>query len=265
MRAVLTYHSIDDSGSPISVDPAAFARHVRWLASGQVKVASLGDLLRLPPESNAVAVTFDDGFENFSTCAAPLLIEHALPVTLFVVTDRAGATNAWDGRSAPGIPTLPLLGWAALERLAASGIGIGAHSRTHRDLTRLDGAALDDEIFGSAEVCRSRLGVAPDAFAYPYGRISHAAAARVSSAFTCGCTTELRTLDSAHDAALLPRLDMYYFQRPHRLESWGTRAFARYVRIRRRARSVHALLSRDGMRAGMKAGMRDGMKRLVGR
>ena len=39
MRAVLTYHSIDDSGSPISVRRDAFQRHVKWLASGQVAVA----------------------------------------------------------------------------------------------------------------------------------------------------------------------------------------------------------------------------------
>jgi len=46
----------------------------------------------------------------------------------------------------------------------------------------------------------------------------------------------------------LPRLDMYYFQRPQRLESWGTGAFARYVRLRRQARRAHALLTRDGLR-----------------
>ena len=40
MRAILTYHSIDESGSPISVDPDAFRRHVRWLASGRVRVTT---------------------------------------------------------------------------------------------------------------------------------------------------------------------------------------------------------------------------------
>ena len=31
MRAVLMYHSIDDSGSPISIAPAVFAEHVQWI------------------------------------------------------------------------------------------------------------------------------------------------------------------------------------------------------------------------------------------
>ena len=30
MRAILTYHSIDASGSPISCAPDAFGRHVSW-------------------------------------------------------------------------------------------------------------------------------------------------------------------------------------------------------------------------------------------
>ena len=40
MRAILTYHSIDDSGSPISIAPADFRRHLDWLTSGRVPVRS---------------------------------------------------------------------------------------------------------------------------------------------------------------------------------------------------------------------------------
>jgi peptidoglycan/xylan/chitin deacetylase (PgdA/CDA1 family) len=72
MRAILTYHSIDDSGSPISVAPEEFRAHVRWLGSGAVRVVPLAKLVTLPPDDDAVALTFDDAFENFSTIAAPL-------------------------------------------------------------------------------------------------------------------------------------------------------------------------------------------------
>ena len=34
MRGILTYHSVDPSGSPISIDEKAFRAHVAWLASG---------------------------------------------------------------------------------------------------------------------------------------------------------------------------------------------------------------------------------------
>ena len=99
MRAVLTYHSIDDSGSSISVRPDAFERHVRWLASGRVQVMALDDLARSHSDAPAVALTFDDGFENFATHAAPLLRVHGFPATVFVVTDRVGEDKRleWDG------------------------------------------------------------------------------------------------------------------------------------------------------------------------
>ena len=37
MRAVLTYHSIDDSGSPISLAEKDLRGHVAWLAARAVR------------------------------------------------------------------------------------------------------------------------------------------------------------------------------------------------------------------------------------
>lgn len=243
MRAVLTYHSIDDSGSPISVHPQTFARHMAWLASGRVRVTTVDELARLPDDVDAVALTFDDAFENFGTQAAPLLRAHGLPVTLFVVTDRAGGTNRWHGRVDDGIPVLPLLDWPALERLAASGVSLGAHTRTHPDLTALGPAALHDEIDGSADVLHSRTGTRPTAFAYPYGRLTPDVARCASARFTWACTTEFSPLHAGTDAAMLPRLDMYYFRRAGALEAWGTARFDRQLAIVRQRRRWRRLLT----------------------
>ena len=98
MRAILTYHSIDESGSPISISEDVFRSQITWLAKGHVKVVPLETLMRMPASANAVALTFDDGFVNFGDVAAPLLADHGLPSTLFVVTDAAGRTNRWSGR-----------------------------------------------------------------------------------------------------------------------------------------------------------------------
>lgn len=231
MRAILTYHSIDDSGSVISVSPSVFARHVGWLRSGHVRVTSIPELLTLPPEADAVALTFDDGFCNFATDAAPLLQE--LPVTLFVVTDHVGRTNQWGGRAQAGIPTLPLLDWPALARLAASGVTLGAHSRTHPDLAALGPEAIAEELTGCVDRLQTEVGVAADVFAYPYGSLSPAAVAAVAARFPWACTTELRAIRHEERRAELPRLDMYYFRQPGRLESWGTSRFLAYLTARR--------------------------------
>ena len=231
MRAILTYHSIDDSGSPISVPRAVFAQHVEWLRSSQMRVTSIPELLALSPETDAVALTFDDGFCNFATDAAPLL--RGMPVTLFVVTDHVGRSNQWRGRSSPGIPTLPLLGWTALSRLAEAGVTLGAHTRTHPDLTTLPAAAVEDELAGSADRLRTETGIATELFAYPYGSLTSTIAAAVAKTFRWACTTELRPLGPDERAVELPRLDMYYLRQPGQLESWGTPTFHAYLAYRR--------------------------------
>jgi hypothetical protein len=241
VRAILTYHSVDLSGSVISLAPAVFARHLAWLAAGGVRVVDLEALATMPDEPHAAALTFDDGFLNFATAAWPLLRDHGFPVTLFVVTRHAGGTNAWGGRSAPGIPTLPLLDWDALGRLAEEGVRLGAHSRTHRDLTRVGDADLEDEVAGSAADLAARTGRRPGAFAYPYGR-HDARVERAAAPFACAVTTALRPVLSGDRAHALPRLDTYYLQRPGRLERFGTPAFARWLWLRGGARRLRAVL-----------------------
>jgi peptidoglycan/xylan/chitin deacetylase (PgdA/CDA1 family) len=242
MRAVLTYHSLDDSGSPISVPPAVFSQHVRWLAGGDVRVLPLGDLLVLDPEDPepAVAITFDDGFLNFQQ-AADQLLEQGLPVTLFVVSRHVGGSNAWRGQTEPGIPTLPLLGWSDLERLAGRGVAIGAHTRSHPRLTTLTAAGLDDEIDGCVQDLGKRLGVRVDHFAYPYGDVDERIAAVARRRFQSGLTTRFSTLTRQDPPMWIPRLDMYYLREPGALESWGTSRFRRLlwsVRLRRQLREV---------------------------
>ncbi len=242
MRAVLTYHSIDGSGSPVSVDEAAFARHVEWLASGAVRVVGLLELPDLDAGSDAVALTFDDGFASFRDKAWPLLRAHALPVTVFVVSDHAGRTNAWGGREEPGIPTLPLLDWEALARLAEEGVELGAHSRTHPDLRPLTGGALEDEVAGAAERMTAATGRRPRSFADPYGLWSPGAVAAASRSYRVACTTEHRPLLAGReDPYRLPRLDAWYFRR-RGLDGWGTAPFRARIMARGALRRLRALV-----------------------
>ena len=242
MRAILTYHSIDSSGSVLSVDAATFRRHVTWLSSGRVRVMTIPQLAEFGPDTDAVALTFDDGFANFATVAWPLLREHGLPATVFVVTDHVGATNAWERSAGGAIPILPLLGWDALGQLAAEGATIGSHSRTHPHLTALDRERLVDEVAGSAALLRARLGGTAAIFAYPYGAVNDRVAALVRDTYRWGCTTALRPLEPGVSAHLLARLDMYYLRGAGRLEAWGSPGFRRYLWLRAQARRVREAL-----------------------
>ncbi len=232
MRAILTYHSIDPSGSPVSVDELVLRRHIAFLRSGRVAVVRLEELAEVPAHRDAVAITFDDGFVNFEQVAWPLLRFQDFPVTLFVATQRVGMDNAWGGSPAPKIPTLPLLGWDALRRMQRQGLTIGSHSRTHAKLTSLDDARLADELDGSIADLERELGTRPTSFCYPYGDVDARVARAVASRFDRACTTELAVLPGSPQPQLLPRLDAYYYRAPGRLESFGSRGFRAHLWLR---------------------------------
>jgi peptidoglycan/xylan/chitin deacetylase (PgdA/CDA1 family) len=245
MKAILTYHSVDETGSVISIDEATFRRHVRWLASGRVRVVPLASLPTAPTDHDAVAVTFDDGLESFGRIAAPMLRDHGLPATLFVVTDAVGSSNVWRGRGDPGVPVFPLLDWDALGRIAADGISLGAHTCTHPDLGTVDPVTVEREIVASKSRLAREVGVDACTFAYPYGSVSTAAHDVVRREFQYGVTTRLAALAPHDDPALLPRLDSYYLRAPGTLEAWGSARFRVRMGFLAGARSVRGSLTRS--------------------
>ena len=242
MRAILTYHSIDSSGSVISLPPEVFAEHVAWFASGKVQVVHLEELLALPAAANAVAITFDDAFTSVATHAAPLLAAHGLPATCFVVTRHAGGDNRWGGKADPGIPVLPIMDWSSLGALGTQGFRLGAHSRNHRYLPRCTDAELRDELDGSREDLAQYAGVRASAFAYPYGTVDARVASAARSVFAIACTTAHRPLSKAPARDQVPRLDAWYFSAPGALEGWGTRRFTGRVLLRHALRTVRRAL-----------------------
>jgi peptidoglycan/xylan/chitin deacetylase (PgdA/CDA1 family) len=238
VKAILTYHSVDRSGSVISIEPSAFEQHVRWLASGNVQVVPLDQLLALPNHQHAVSLTFDDAYVNFAAEAWPRLKREKLPVTLFVPTAFVGRANDWGALPGGSMPQLPILDWPELRRVQDEGVTLGGHSRTHPDLRLLDKRRLHDEVVGSLDDLQQQTGRRPDAFAFPYGFLNETSAVAVRDACRWGCTTRLAPLAGNEEPHLLPRLDAYYLQGPGRLESFGSLLFRQYIRARAGLRAV---------------------------
>lgn len=218
------------------------------MASSGLPIVSLPELLAIPDDRDAISLTFDDAYVNFETEAWPRLRAYGLPAMLFVPTAFVGRSNDWTALPGGAMPRLPILDWKALARLQESGLTLGAHTRRHPDLRRLDGAALEDEIDGSFEDIGRETGRRPDAFAYPYGFTTGGAVARVRAAGALAVTTELRPLGAGDDAHLLPRLDSFYLEGPGRIEGFGTPAFRHYFRLRLTLRTLAQRLRRAGGR-----------------
>jgi peptidoglycan/xylan/chitin deacetylase (PgdA/CDA1 family) len=244
MRAILTWHSLDRSGSPISVAPEEFRRQVEWLAASAVQVVGVERLLELPDDADAAALTFDDGFANFAVEAAPVLGEYGLPSTIFVVTGHVGGDNRWGAREEAGIPSLPLLCWDELARLRETGVALAAHTKTHPRLPGLDAGTLEREIAGAADEMELHLGRRPEGFAYPYGEAGSAAEEVVARSYRWACSTELRGLSGRSRPYHLPRIDAWYLREPARRAGWGSRQFRTWLWCRRQGRRARYWLRR---------------------
>src|SRR5579859_7292887 len=99
---ILTYHSISDGASPLKIPPGLFAQQMEWLHAN-ARVSSLNQVVsalsqRKSLPERTVVVTFDDGFRDFYSSAAPVLRRLGLPATIFLPTNYCGRTNGWPGQ-----------------------------------------------------------------------------------------------------------------------------------------------------------------------
>ena len=98
-------------------------------------------------------------------------------------------------------PKRSTLTWDDLRRLAAEGVSLAPHSRTHPRLDLLNPPDLLDEVAGSLDHLQAEVGACSPAFAYPGGHVSPAVARAVRLAgYELAFTTErglndLRTMD----------------------------------------------------------------------
>jgi peptidoglycan/xylan/chitin deacetylase (PgdA/CDA1 family) len=66
-------------------------------------------------------------------------------------------------------PENAVLGWSELRRLAAEGVTLAPHTRTHPLLNRLPEAEARQEVVGARDDLEREIGAVPPVFAYPAG------------------------------------------------------------------------------------------------
>jgi len=144
---ILTYHRVNDHRDPFfaALSTHVFERQVQYLARHYV-VLSVEELAERMAAGavprNAAAITFDDGYRDTLTHAAPILARHGLPATVFLATGFIGSTEVpWYDRLASALKltprssvTLPSGEQLALETLDER---LGALARTQTFLKTL--------------------------------------------------------------------------------------------------------------------------------
>ena len=106
VATILMYHSVPKTAVARWIDPCncmnpeAFEAHVRFLAR-RCHVVSIDRLVQQieqgePIQQGTVVITFDDGYLDNLTVAAPILAKYNLPATIYLATEYIGAgRNQW--------------------------------------------------------------------------------------------------------------------------------------------------------------------------
>ncbi|PIS28020.1 MAG: hypothetical protein COT43_07490 [Candidatus Marinimicrobia bacterium CG08_land_8_20_14_0_20_45_22] len=119
----------------------------------------------------AIAITFDDGYQNIYEYAFPILEEFSAPATVFIITDYIGKSNDWDSH----------LGWihfrhlnsAEIVKLYEKGWEIGSHGKSHRSLVGLKTDEIWMELAHSKEILEKKFSCRVRYFASPFGKVNH--------------------------------------------------------------------------------------------
>ena len=177
---ILVYHSIaphhqgqTTDQRELDVDTAVFHAQMSYIARAKHPVIPLSSVVdaiegRVTLPARAVVITFDDGWQSQYDDAFRLLKQYGFTATFFVYTKAIG--------NGPAFMT-----WDELREIQRAGMTVGAHSRTHPELTK-KGVSLASEIAGSRDDIQQNLGTTPDLFAYPYGDWDDRVAAAVRAA-----------------------------------------------------------------------------------
>lgn len=212
---IFTYHNI---GTPpagaqlpkLYVTGEQFDRQCKLLRQLGIRGVSMSEGLRALRDGSArkVAVlSFDDGYEDNVTQAAPILARHGFSATCYVVSGAIGGHNAWDAEKL-GVEK-PMMDQRAIEQWLQAGHEIGSHTVTHPHLDQLDHARAAYEILESRRHLQRIIGTSVEHFCYPFGHYDAQSLELVRAAgYASAVTTRRGPALPTSDPLQLPRISV---------------------------------------------------------
>lgn len=263
---ILCYHSITrhqgdypNDTHKLHLPIESFLQHLDYLQAHH-RIISLAEFVRARREniklpSRAAVLTFDDGFRNFFTLVAPLLVERGIPATSFIVTGESFTHNGINtNRNWHPQDDDTHLSWNEVRQLAKQGLEFGSHTSSHPVLPDISPTEARSELADSLTALNACLGPGSFPLSYPHGRTSEGIG-RLSQSlgYSCAVTTVLGQNDSECDLFALRRTviasddDLPTFAaRVAGLTSWYSRA-AELFNVRTNENSGSDAISYDQM------------------
>ena len=199
---ILTYHRVGEpTGDHVpTVTPETFEWQLRFLRRHRFRVVGFGAVAEAMAQGRVVgrrttAITFDDGYEETSTIAAPLLRQFGFCATVFVTPAEIGT---------PGFMT-----WDQVRALAQDGVQIGSHTMSHVYLPLLPHEKLRYELAESKRVLEQSLGRPIWWLSYPVGGFTPEIQLLAREAgYRAACTTNRGTSKATQDPFAMRRIKM---------------------------------------------------------
>jgi peptidoglycan/xylan/chitin deacetylase (PgdA/CDA1 family) len=175
--SVLLYHRVSDAfRDGVTIGVEQFDKQLEFLKNNY-DVRSLRSLVNgdesIDGNHDIVCITFDDGYLDNYTNAAPLLVKHGLSATFFVSTDNV--TN-----QTPFKHDLDKLGfglacmtWDNIRQMAEDGLDFGSHTVNHANLASIADDKILEELVESKRTIEKELQSDEVLFAYPFGQRHH--------------------------------------------------------------------------------------------
>lgn len=215
---ILMYHSVSEDAEQnvhpyykVVTHPRVFAEQMEFLKRKGFEAISLEDAICKLREGKEAAgkyvvITFDDGFRDVLTHAAPVLDKAAFTATIYLSTGFVGNENRnFKGREC--------LSWNEVRDLQRSGITFGSHTVTHPKLYGLAVNAIRNEIADSKRTIEDKLGLPVHSFAYPYAFPENDSAFKtrlrnilLESGYSNGVCTAIGRAHAGSDPFFLERL-----------------------------------------------------------
>jgi peptidoglycan/xylan/chitin deacetylase (PgdA/CDA1 family) len=224
----VAYHRIaDDAANAWTTSRDVFRRGVLWLKENFDLVSLEEAQRRIRSDANeqaAVSITFDDGYATNCDWALPFLLEQDIPFTYFVTAGIVMGGDFFPHDWNVGKLCQPN-SLSQIEELAAAGVEIGGHSRSHPDIGAIDDeATLVDEIVNASRDLEQAIGRPVRYFAFPFGQhanLNH-------RAFEIAADAGFWGIVSAYGGYNFPGDDAFHLQRACvdgplvRLKNWVT-------------------------------------------
>jgi len=179
------YHTISAGPDPLSIQvtPQRLGQQLSTLRRLRFRGVSIRELLlSRNSRDRLVGLTFDDGYADFQTTAAPMLAQFGFNATVFMVAGHIGGSNDWDEP-----PRRPLMTAEQLRWVHAAGHEVGSHGLKHLRSDRLSASELDAELGQSRRQLEAIVNAPVEGFCFPYGALGPDAMAAAQHYYNYAC------------------------------------------------------------------------------